>query len=300
MQGNGTRTAPAEFLWRLGRKEYDLSARTHVMGVLNVTPDSFSDGGRYRTVQEAVDRGLAMEEEGADFLDVGGESTRPRGSAYGGGALPVGEEEEMSRVLPVIEGLASRTGLPISIDTTKAAVALRAIDAGACIVNDVSGFRADPGMTGAAARGAGAVVMHMRGTPQTMQTDTHYDDLFGAILEALEGSVSMGRAAGIPRMMVDPGFGFGKDAAQNYRLLAGLGRFARLGLPVLVGVSRKAFLGAGAQLAPGDRLEGSLAAATAAVLNGASVVRVHDVRATVRAVRVADAVRAAARDGAGV
>jgi dihydropteroate synthase len=155
-------------------------------------------------------------------------------------------------------------------------------------------------MTGAAARGAGAVVMHMRGTPQTMQTDTHYDDLFGAILEALEGSVSMGRAAGIPRMMVDPGFGFGKDAAQNYRLLAGLGRFARLGLPVLVGVSRKAFLGAGAQLAPGDRLEGSLAAATAAVLNGASVVRVHDVRATVRAVRVADAVRAAARDGAGV
>jgi dihydropteroate synthase len=289
------RTAEGRFLWRFGRREYDLSARTYLMGVLNVTPDSFSDGGSYPTAEAAVERGLAMVEEGADFIDVGGESTRPRGDAYGRGAVPVPEDEELRRVLPVIEGLARRTDVPISIDTTKAGVAVRAFGAGAVIVNDVSGFRADLRMAEAAAGAdAGAVVMHMRGTPGTMQADTRYGDLFGEVLVELRRALERGRAAGVRRMFVDPGIGFGKDSGQNLRLLAGLGRFAELGCPLLVGVSRKSFLGAVLDLPVGERLEGSLAAATAAVLHGAHVLRVHDVRATARAVRVADAIRAAA------
>ena len=294
MQRGGIDTARTAFRHRFGRREYDLSARTHVMGVLNVTPDSFSDGGRYATAEAAVARGMAMAEEGADFIDIGGESTRPRGTAYGTGALPVTDEEELRRVLPVVERLAALTDVPLSIDTTKAGVAERALAAGAAMVNDVSAFRSDPRMPAvAAAAGAAAAVMHMRGTPQTMQGDTVYDDLFGEIHDALAASVAAADAAGVPLVMADPGIGFGKTAEQNLRLIAGLERFADLDCPLLVGVSRKAFLGAVLDLPVDERLEGSLAAAVAAVLHGAHVVRVHDVRATVRAVRVADAVRAA-------
>lgn len=282
-------------VFTFARRTFDLGARTHIMGILNVTPDSFSDGGEYADPTRAVERGLEMVWEGADFIDVGGESTRPRGAAYGDGAKDVSAEEELARVIPVIRELASRTGAPISVDTTKSEVARAALEAGALIVNDVSGFARDPGMPEVIGRaGASAVVMHMRGTPQTMQADTAYGDLFGEIAEILRKAVEVGRRHGITQMFVDPGIGFGKNTRDNYRLIAGLSRFASLQAPILIGPSRKAFLGAALELPPGERLEGTLAAVTASILAGAHVVRVHDVRAARRAAVVADAVRAAA------
>jgi dihydropteroate synthase len=266
------------------------------MGILNVTPDSFSDGGKFQSVAKAVDHALAMAEQGADFIDVGGESTRPKGSAYGEGAEPVGLQEELDRVLPVIEELARQVSLPISIDTYKAAVASRAIAAGASIVNDISGFGFDPEMAGTVGRaGASAVVMHTRGRPKTMQKDPVYDDLFGEIHAFLDGAIRTGKMNGVRQMLVDPGIGFGKTAADNYRLLSGLSRFADLGYPILVGPSRKSFLASASGLPVHDRLEASLAAATSAVLSGAHVVRVHDVRETRRVIAVADAVCVASR-----
>jgi dihydropteroate synthase len=288
--------ARRSFLYRFGACEYDLASRTHVMGILNVTPDSFSDGGKYLAPRAAVERALAMADEGADFIDVGGESTRPKGAAYGEGAEPVGVQQELDRVLPVIQELARRVPVPISIDTTKAAVAAGALAAGASIINDISGFRFDPAMAATAARaGATAVVMHIRGTPKTMQQDVAYEDLFGEIHAYLEGAVRTGEASGVRQMFVDPGIGFGKGAEDNYRILAGLYRFSDLGYPVLVGPSRKSFLASGSGLPVQDRLEASLAAAACAVLSGAHVVRVHDVRETRRAVAVADAVRRISR-----
>jgi dihydropteroate synthase len=266
------------------------------MGILNVTPDSFSDGGDFLSVALAVEHGLAMAEEGADFIDVGGESTRPKGSAYGEGAEPVGLQEELERVLPVIEELSRRVDVPLSIDTYKSEVASRALEAGASIVNDISGFTFDPGMAGTVGRaGAAAVVMHIRGTPKTMQDNPVYGDLFGEIHAHLGTAVRSGEVHGIRRMFVDPGIGFGKTARDNYRLLAGLHRFGDLGYPVLVGPSRKSFLAAPTGGPVRDRLEASLAAATSAVLSGAHVIRVHDVSETRRAVAVADAVLRASR-----
>ncbi|MEW6510230.1 MAG: dihydropteroate synthase [Bacteroidota bacterium] len=275
-----------------GARTYDLASRTHIMGILNVTPDSFSDGGRYATSTTAVDRALAMVEEGADFIDVGGESTRPRGSTYGGGATPVSEEDELARVIPVIEEIVRRTDVPVSIDTYKSVVARRALAAGAAIVNDISGFGFDPAMpTVVGEAGASAVVMHIKGTPQTMQRDPVYEDLFGEIVGYLSDALARGRAQGVRQMMVDPGIGFGKTVTDNYRLLGGLSRFAALGVPVLVGPSRKWFIGAVTNLPVGERLEGTLAAVTACILNGANIVRVHDVREARRAAQVADAIR---------
>jgi dihydropteroate synthase len=281
-------------VFQLGGRAFDLAARTHVMGILNVTPDSFSDGGLFEDPGRAVDRALEMLAEGADFIDVGGESTRPRGASYGDGAADVPVEEELRRVIPVIRELVKRTAAPVSVDTTKSDVARAAMDAGACIVNDVSGFARDPRMPEVVGHGGGtAVVMHMRGTPGTMQADTAYGDLFGEIEDALAKALARGRFHGIRQMFVDPGIGFGKSARDNYRLIAGLGRFSALGAPILVGPSRKSFLGAVLDLPVGERLEGTLAAVTASVLSGAHVVRVHDVRAVRRATAVADAVRAA-------
>jgi dihydropteroate synthase len=285
-----------ELVYTIAGREYDLASRTHVMGILNVTPDSFSDGGKYLAPRQAVERALAMIDEGADFIDVGGESTRPKGNAYGKGADPVSVDEELARVIPVVEALAGRGEVPVSVDTYKSAVAARALGAGASIVNDISGFGFDPRMAETvAAAGATAVVMHIRGTPKTMQSNPVYDDLFGEIRTYLENALGAGRAKGISQMFVDPGIGFGKTAADNYRLLSGLHRFVDLGYPVLVGPSRKSFIGAETGLPVSGRLEGSLAAATAAVLSGAHVVRVHDVRETRRALAVADAVRRASR-----
>jgi dihydropteroate synthase len=279
-------------IYQFGHRSYDLAARTHIMGILNVTPDSFSDGGRFLSVPRAVEHALSMVEQGADFVDVGGESTRPKGMAYGEGADPVTASVELDRVLPVIEEIIRYSDVPVSIDTYKSHVADAALKAGACIVNDISGFRFDEAMPETVARaGATAVVMHIKGTPKTMQDNPIYNDLFAEILSSLESSAALGVNAGIRQMFIDPGIGFGKTASDNFRLLAGLHRFSSLGYPLLIGPSRKSFLAFDTGLQPPDRLEGTLAAVTAGILGGAHVVRVHDVRETRRAAQVADAIR---------
>lgn len=268
--------------WRLPRGA--LPPRTTVMAIVNATPDSFSDGGRYDPLAHA----LRLLEEGADIVDVGGESTRPNASA-------VDEAEERARTVPVIRELARRTRVPISIDTTKASVAAAALDAGAEIVNDVSGLARDPGMA-AVVRGAALVLMHMRGTPADMQARATYGDLHGEVLDEVQQALKTAEAAGVPAdaIAIDPGLGFAKTGAHNLLLLRRLRELAQLGHPVVVGASRKSFIGAATGKAALDRLHGSVAAAVAAALNGAAVVRVHDVAATREALAVADAIRTSA------
>jgi dihydropteroate synthase len=257
------------------------------MGVLNVTPDSFSDGGRFLRMEDALEQGLRLSEEGADIVDVGGESTRP-------GSDPVSEQEELDRVAPVVEGLAGRVGTRISIDTYKPRVAEACLRLGATMVNDVTGL-ADPRMVRAVREhGAGAVVMHMRGEPKTMQQDVTYDDVVADVRAFLDERAKRARAAGIEEVIVDPGIGFGKTAAHNFEVLRRLGEIASLEYPVLVGPSRKSFLGSLASRLPSsERLEGTLAAVAVSVLHGASIVRVHDVLQAKRVVEVVDAVRGA-------
>lgn len=271
---------------RIRGQRFDLGPHVWLMGVLNVTPDSFSDGGRYLDPDRAVGHGLELAFEGADIIDVGGESTRP-------GSRPVPGAEELGRVLPVIRGLRKRTGSFISIDTTKAAVARAALDAGADIVNDTSAFRADPDMAGVVARaGAAAVLMHMQGLPLTMQDAPRYDDLVGEVRGFLAERLRAAEAAGIPRerLIVDPGIGFGKTVEHNLELLRRQGDFLELGRPLLLGFSRKAFLGAILDRPPDGRLEGTIAAAVLSVERGAHILRVHDVGAVARAVRSTEAV----------
>lgn len=275
----------------------DMRCRTAVMGILNVTPDSFSDGGRYPDTESAVARGVEMVRQGASVVDVGGESTRP-------GADAVSAEEELERVLPVIRGLRRRVSAPISIDTYKERVARKALEEGADMVNDVSALRFDPAMVRLLAREEVPVVlMHMQGRPRTMQLAPRYDDVVREVAGFLGERVAFAVRNGVAarRILVDPGIGFGKDPDHNLTLLRRLRALAALGRPVLVGLSRKSFLGrlagSGAQAdAPSDRgpdarLAGSLAGAAAAALAGAHMVRVHDVRETCRAVGVADAIR---------
>ena len=260
------------------------------MGIVNVTPDSFSDGGRFLDPDRAVEHGLRLVEEGADVVDVGGESTRP-------GAAAVPAEVEAARVVPVIAALARRVPrLLLSVDTTKAEVARAALDAGAAIVNDVSAG-ADPGMLGlVAAAGAAIVLMHRRGMPGTMQMDTTYDDVVGDVRDYLEARAAAARGAGIDaeRILLDPGIGFGKDAAGNLRLLQALPALARLGHAVVVGASRKSFIGALAGASAGERLPGSLAVLADAASLPRLMVRVHDVAATVQFLTLLAAVRGAA------
>jgi dihydropteroate synthase len=264
------------------------------MGVVNVTPDSFSDGGLYLDAGKAVARGLELAAEGADILDVGGESTRP-------GSRPTPEAEELGRIVPVIAALRERTPALISVDTTKAAVALAALDAGADIVNDTSALRFDPAMAGAVARsGGGLVLMHMQGTPLTMQDAPRYDDLIGEISAFLAERIRVAVAAGIPeeRLIVDPGVGFGKTFEDNLALLRGQEAFHALGRPLLMGFSRTAFLGRILDRPPAERLEGTIAAAVLAVERGAHILRVHDVGPVARAVRTAEAILAGGSGGA--
>lgn len=285
------------FVYRFGKREYDLTSRTHLMGVLNVTPDSFSDGGRYLDPDTAVAHALRMVDEGADIIDVGGESTRPRSTAYGEGAEPVDVTEELRRVLPVIERLARVSDVPISIDTYKAEVARRALEAGAVIVNDISGLRFDAEMADVIGQaGASVVIMHIKGTPKTMQLNPAYEDLFGEIKAYLAEGIDKARQAGIKQIIIDPGIGFGKQLEHNLRLISGLEQFRSLGYPLLVGASRKSFIGTVLNVPVHERVEGSLAAAVAAVLRGANILRVHDVRETKRAVAIADAIRRASAD----
>jgi len=274
--------------WRAGSAVLDMGARTFVMGIVNVTPDSFSDGGLHFDAGAAVAGGLAMAEAGADILDVGGESTRP-------GAAEVSVMEECERVVPVIKGLVAEVGLPVSVDTRKADVARAAIDAGASIVNDVTAGR-DPGMFDVV-RGAdaGMVLMHMRGDPATMQQLTGYDDVVREVRDTLGERLGAAVAAGIDeqRLAVDPGIGFAKTAEQSLLLMREIARFADLGRPVVVGPSRKSFIGAVLGAEVHDRLEGTAAAVAWLAANGANVVRVHDVSQMVRVVRMVDAIRSA-------
>jgi len=262
--------------------------RPVVLGVLNLTPDSFSDGGSLAGSEEALARAEQMWSEGADLIDVGGESTRP-------GARAVAPEQEWERIRAVVRGLAKR-GIPVSIDTTKAVVAERAVDCGATVLNDVSGLRNDPDLAGVAARaGAGLILMHMRGTPRTMQRDVEYADLLGEVKESLRRSmaVAVERGCHEGQLVIDPGIGFGKSAQGSLELIAGIGRLLDLGRPVLVGPSRKSFIGRVLDVSVEQRLEGTIAACVTALERGARLFRVHDVRPVRRALDLAWAVRMA-------
>jgi len=279
----------SDVLFRVKSREFALGRRAWIMGIVNVTPDSFSDGGLFLDPARAIERGLALVEDGADVVDVGGESTRP-------GSDPVTPDEEIRRVLPVIAGLRERTQALISVDTSKVEVAEAALDAGADIVNDISAFRLDPRILVLAARhGAGFILMHMKGVPRTMQAHPHYDDVVAEVRAFLAERIDVAEAYGLPResIAIDPGIGFGKNQPDNLALLAGLRTLAGLGRPVVVGVSRKSFIGKILDAPPQDRLEGTIAAAVMSFVNGASVLRVHDVRAVARAVRVAEAILSA-------
>jgi dihydropteroate synthase len=272
--------------WRCRDLELDVHERPHIMGVLNVTPDSFSDGGRYDTLEKAVARAHRMVAEGADIIDVGGESTRP-------GARPVELGEELRRIIPVVERLSDELKTPVSVDTYKSAVARRALKAGASMINDISALRFDPDMPRLITRtGAGLVLMHMKGTPRSMQRNPRYDDALSEIYRFLAGQVRRAVEAGVRReqLAVDPGIGFGKRIQDNLLIIKRLREFLSLGLPVLIGVSRKSFIGQVLDAPVEDRLEGTAAAVSMAVAGGAGILRVHDVRQMVRVVRMTRAI----------
>ena len=279
-----------ERLWKVGDRTVDLSRRGWIMGVLNVTPDSFSDGGNFFLPQKAVEHGLKMAEAGADVIDVGGESTRPRSE-------PVSLEEELRRAIDVIKALRARSDVVISIDTSKAAVAEAAIDSGASIVNDVTGGRGDAAMMKLVAkRGVGFIVMHMQGTPRTMQIDPRYKDVVGEVADFFRQQYAIAIECGIDPMAVafDPGIGFGKTLRHNVTLLANLGRLQVHDRPLVVGVSRKSFLSKITQSTDMSSRVTATAALTAALwTRGAQVFRVHDVEENVAALRTAEAVWAA-------
>jgi dihydropteroate synthase len=268
-----------------------LGQRTILMGVLNVTPDSFSDGGKFLDINSAVSQALTMQRDGADIIDIGAESTRP-------GSHGITEDEELRRLMPVLESLRGKLAIPISVDTQKAAVAEFAIGAGAQLINDVSGLRSDPCLAGVAAKhGAPLILMHMRGTPSTMQKGPFARTVMKDVLAGLRHSVAIAKDRGVKhsQIVIDPGIGFGKSHTQNYQLLAKLPQLANLGYPLMVGTSRKGFLGAtlakNGKPAPADRrLWGTAATVAAAILNGTHIVRVHDVAEMVQVARVADAV----------
>ena len=274
---------------QLSRRTFVLGKRTLIMGVLNVTPDSFSDGGKYFSLQKAVDGALEMERAGADILDIGGESTRP-------GSRGTAAAEELARILPVIEALRGRLKIPISIDTQKASVAEISLGAGAEMVNDISGLKNDAALAAVAARhNAPIILMHMRGTPRTMQKAGFAKDVLNDVIAGLRNSVARARKAGIAKsqIVLDPGIGFGKSYAQNYELIVRLAEIGKLGYPLLVGTSRKGFIGAtlarGGKMRPAeDRIWGTAATVAASILNGAHIVRVHDAAEMVEVARVTD------------
>ena len=271
----------------VGNKILDFSKRSYVMGILNVTPDSFSDGARFFDLDAAIKHGMEMAEQGADIIDVGGESTRP-------GADPVSADEEIQRTEPVIRELSKRIDIPLSIDTTKADVARRALDAGAEIVNDISALRADPEMVDVAVSyQAPVVLMHMLGSPKTMQQDICYDSIIEDITDFLKERIDFAINNGVERnkIIIDPGIGFGKSVGNdNFEIIREMRSFASLGLPVLVGPSRKAFIGRLLDAEVDERDIGTLATVSIAIHNGANIVRVHNVAQTKMAVKVADSV----------
>lgn len=267
-------------------QKLELGRHTLIMGILNVTPDSFSDGGLFSDVEIAVEHAERMVSEGAHIIDVGGESSRP-------GADPVSTEVEMDRVLPVIKKLAKRTEVPISIDTYKSSVARRALDVGACIVNDITALQGDPHMASVAAKAdVPVVLMHMRGTPENMQSDPRYDSLISEIISFLETRIQVAIDAGISpeRIIIDPGIGFGKTVAHNLEIIRRLGEFKSLEKPILMGTSRKSFIGKVLGTSSDSRLEGTAATVAVSIVNGADIVRVHNVKEMARVARMADAI----------
>jgi dihydropteroate synthase len=281
--------------WHIRNRDLPIGERTLIMGVLNVTPDSFSDGGQFFTLDSALAHAEQMISEGADIIDIGGESTRPGGE-------PVSAAEEINRVVPIIEALASRTDTPVSVDTTKSEVARTALDAGAAIVNDISALRFDFYVADAVARaGAGIVLMHSRGTPATMHRLPPVADIMQEVTHSLRASINMAERRGVKResIVIDPGIGFGKSQEQNLELIVKLDQLiaAFSDYPLLIGTSRKSFIGriladdSGTPAPADDRLHGTLATITAAVLKGAHIVRVHDVKAAAETIRVTESIR---------
>ena len=268
-------------------KILDLAGRTHVMGILNVTPDSFSDGGLYANTDKALAHAHEMTAAGADIIDIGGESTRP-------GARPLSEEEELHRIIPVIERLSAELALPISVDTYKAKVAKKAFEAGASIVNDISGLRFSPDMARVASvYGAAVVIMHLKGTPRDMQQDPVYSDVVGEVMSYLDEGIDIAVKAGIDRekVLIDPGIGFGKTLEHNLAILERLDEFRGLGRPIVLGTSRKKFIGAVLDVpVPEERVDGTAATVALGIERGASVVRVHDVKRMAQVARMTDAI----------
>jgi dihydropteroate synthase len=272
---------------RCRKRTFPLGRQTLLMGVLNVTPDSFSDGGLFFETEKAIARGRKMVEEGADFIDIGGESTRP-------GSKPIGVDEELRRVIPVIESLAKEVEAPLSIDTYKSEVAKKSIEAGAQIINDISGLHYDPTLAKVAAKeNVPIILMHIRGNPETMQKDIHYKSLFSEIIQYLKESIERAESAGVnpEQIIIDPGLGFGKTMDDNLLILKNLQEFKILGKPLLLGTSRKSFIGKILNTEVTDRLEGTLSSLVVGVLNGAQIIRCHDVLEAKRAIAVADAIR---------
>ncbi len=261
---------------------YDLGSRTHIMGILNVTPDSFSDGGKYLNVKEAVAHSRIMEREGADFIDVGGQSSRP-------GSDEITAEEELNRVIPVIEALVNEIKIPISVDTYRSQVADAALEKGASIVNDISAFNFDPSMPQVvAAHNATAILMHIKGTPKNMQENPEYSDLIAEILLYFENAVWKANVAGIDQLIIDPGIGFGKTVEHNLKLIKNMFELKKLDCPVMVGVSRKSVIGKITGAEVNDRLGGTIALNAAAILNNVNILRVHDVKEAVQTAKIMD------------
>lgn len=271
----------------IGNKSFDLGKRTLIMGILNVTPDSFYDGGKYMNPDTAVRHAHDMVENGADIIDVGGESTRP-------GSKRVSAEEELLKVIPIIKRLREEVNVPISIDTYKSEVARAALDSGADIVNDISGLKFDESISEVAGEfNCALVISHIRGTPEDMQENIHYENLISEIRDSLKDSIIKAENSGVNprRIIIDPGIGFGKGIKENLLILKRLSEFKTLEKPLMIGTSRKSFIGSLLSVEKEDRLEGTLATVCAAVLNGADIVRVHDVKEVFRAVRIIDAIK---------
>ena len=277
--------ASPHLTYRFGQTDFEFGRRTYLMGILNVTPDSFSDGGRFFDQTDAILHAFQMLKDNADIIDIGGESTRP-------GAEQISVQEEIKRVVPVIARIRQKTKVPLSIDTYKPEVAREALKAGANIVNDITGLHHDPAMTDLIAEaGASVVIMHIKGTPKDMQSNPQYADLVREIYDYLAEGVEKARSKGIRQIMVDPGIGFGKGLEHNLELINRLEEFKSIGVPILIGVSRKSFIGKILETPVEARLEGTAAAVAASILHGADIVRVHDVREMRRVALVVDAVR---------
>lgn len=272
---------------KIKNQNFDFSKRTYIMGILNVTPDSFYDGGRFLDAKKALEQGIKMAEDGADIIDVGGQSTRP-------GSDSVSVEEELSRVIPVIKSLAKEIDIPISVDTYKSEVAKKALDSGASMVNEISALRFDSEMRKVIKDfDVPVILMHIKGTPKDMQKNPYYDDLFEEITGYLKEAIRIAKNSGIDenKIIIDPGIGFGKRLEDNLKILKNLSLLKSLKKPILVGPSRKSFIGKILDLPEEKRLEGSLAALSVAVMNGANIVRVHDVKESKRVAKIVDSIK---------